>query len=342
MTSTELIKIIFTKIKKFKFLIIVCGIGFALLLLFIAKSKRPVYTAKATVFPLTGASENPISTNSLSGILGLEGTSKSFSSEASINILELTSSRNVRERVASARLPQFGNKTVTEILVTDINNNKSFFAENIKLPVDSEAVTILGSELLKNNFTAKMSKNGLLELYFSSSYKEIITPISNLFINKLSQFYIDLKISKALDDYNFTIKRLDSLQKVVNVVDKKALALQNTTFFIPENKLEFEIPKENISMERLRLIKQRDMSINNREAAIWQLQKAKPIISILDAPKPPFAIASPSPKLFAIVGFVLGCIVCILLLISGTVFKYLRSEIKKSFGEQSNELPINL
>ena len=213
MTSTQLIKSILGKVKKFKFLIIICGIGFAFLLYFYAKSKRPVYTAKATVFPLNSASESTAS-NALSGILGLEGSTKSFSSEASINIIELTSSRNVRERVASARVPQFNNKTVTELLVKDLNDNKSYFGTVIKMPVDSEAVAILGSQLLSTNFTAKMSKNGVLELYFSSSDKSIITPISYIFINKISQFYTDLKISKALDDYNFTIKRLDSLQRV--------------------------------------------------------------------------------------------------------------------------------
>ena len=337
-----MIKIIFTKINKYKFLIIICGIGFGLLLFFNAKNKRLVYTAKATVFPLTNSSESPISSNALSGILGLEGGGKSFSNEASINILELTSSRNVREKVASARIPQFGNKTVTELLVTDINNNKSYFAENIKLPADSEAVAVLGSELLRNNFTAKMSKNGVLELYFSNSYEDIITPVTNIFITKISQFYIDLKISKALDDYNFTIKKLDSLQKIVGMVDKKALTLQNTTFFTPENKLEFDIPKENISMERSRVLRQRDMSINNREAAMWQLQKVTPIISILDSPKPPFAVEGSSPKLSAITGFLLGSILCIILLIGWTVFKYLKLEIIKSFGEQKNEQPLNL
>ena len=332
MTSIELIKIIFTKIRKYKFLIIICGIGFGLLLFFNAKSKRPVYTAKATVFPLTNASENAISSNALSGILGLDQSSKSFSSEASINILELTSSRNVRERVASTRLPQFGNKTVTELLIADINNHKSFFAENIKLPADSETVTILGSELLRNNFSAKMNKNGVLELYFSSPFKEIITPVSNIFINKISQFYIDLKISKALDDYNFTIKRLDSLQRVVSTVDKKALILQNTTFFTPLNKLEYEIPKENISMERNRVVRQRDMSVNNREEANWRLQKATPIISILDAPKEPFSVESSSSKLFGIIGFLLGCIISTLLLISGIIFNYFKLVIKKSLS----------
>ena len=332
MTSIELIKIIFTKIRKYKFLIIICGIGFGLLLFFNTKSKRPVYTAKATVFPLTNTSENAISSNALSGILGLDQSSKSFSSEASINILELTSSRNVRERVASTRLPQFGNKTVTELLIADINDHKSFFAENIKLPADSETVTILGSELLRNNFSAKMNKNGVLELYFSSPFKEIITPVSNIFINKISQFYIDLKISKALDDYNFTIKRLDSLQSVVSTVDKKALILQNTTFFTPLNKLEYEIPKENISMERNRVVRQRDMSVNNREEANWRLQKATPIISILDAPKEPFSVESSSSKLFGIIGFLLGCIISTLLLISGIIFNYFKLVIKKSLS----------
>lgn len=333
MTSTELIKTILRKIRRYKLLIIICGVGFAFLLFFYARSKRPVYTAKATVFPLTNPSESSVSTSALSGILGLDNAPKSFSSEASINIIELTSSRNVRERVASVRLPQFGNKTVTELLVKDINDHKSYFAKNMVLPADSEAVAVIGGELLKNNFSAKMSKNGVLELYFSSPYKEIITPVSNIFISKIAQFYTDLKISKALDDYNFTIKRLDSLQRVVVLVDKKALGLQNSTFFTPANKLEYEIPKENISMERSRVLKQRDMSINNREEANWRLQKATPIISVLDPPKEPFLVESSSPKFFAIIGFILGCFISFLLLISGIIFNYFKLEIKKSLTQ---------
>ena len=297
---------------------------------FNARMKRPVYTAKATVFPLTNSSENSISSSALNGILGIDNAPKSFSNDASISIIELTASRNVRERVASVKLPQFGNKTVTELLIKDINDHKSYFEKDIILPADSEAVTSIGSELLRNSFSSKMSKNGVLELYFSSPYKEIITPVSNVFINKISQFYIDLKISKALDDYNFTIKRLDSLQKVVSSVDKKALVLQNTTFFTPLNKLEYDIPKENISMERNRIVKQRDRSVNNREEATWRLQKATPIISILDAPKEPFTVESTSPKLFGIIGFLIGCLASTFLIIGGIIFNYFKLEIKKS------------
>lgn len=341
MTSTQLIKSILGKVKKFKFLIIICGIGIAFLLFFYAKNKRPVYTAKATVFPLNSATESTAG-NALNGILGLEGTSKSFSSEASINIMELTSSRNVRERVASSRIPKFGNKTVTELLVRDLNSHKSYFGTDIKMPADSEGVAVLGSQLLSSNFTAKMNKNGVLELYFSSPDKEIITPISNIFINKIAQFYTDLKISKALDDYNFTIKRLDSLQRVVGLVDKKALNLQNTTFFTPQNRLEFDIPKENISMERSRIIRQRDMSVNNREEATWRLQKATPIISVLDPPKEPFAVDVTSSTTFAIIGFLLGCLLSFIMLITGVVYKYFKLEIHNSLFTQKKEEPLNL
>ncbi len=337
MTSTQLIKAILGKVKKYKLLIIICGVGFAFLLFFYAKSIRPVYTAKATVFPLSNSSESALSSNALSGILGLESTSKSFSSDASINIMELTSSRNVRERVATARLPQFGNKTVTELLVNDLNAHKSYFGKDIKLPVDSEGVAILGSILLQTHFTSKMSKNGVLELYFSHPYKEIITPISFIFISKIAQFYTDLKISKALDDYNFTIKRLDSLQRVVTSVDKKALNLQNTTFFTPQNRLEFEIPKENISMERNRVMRQRDMSVNNREEATWRLQKATPVISVLDPPKEPFAVDETSSKVFTVIGFILGSFICFIILISGVVFKYFKLQIQKSLSNSQEE-----
>ena len=65
------------------------------------------------------------------------------------------------------------------------------------MPADSTSAAALGSELLKDAISAKMSKNGVLEFYFSAKNKELITPVANVFIDKLSQFYIDLKISKA-------------------------------------------------------------------------------------------------------------------------------------------------
>ena len=332
MTTTELIKAIFIKLARFKILMLGVGIAVSLLLFFYARSKRPEYTAKATVFPLTNTTENSLTTNALSGILGLADAPKSFSSEATINIIELSLSRFVRESVAATRLMAFGNKTITELLVQDFNNHHSFLEKEIKLPKDSVALATLGGEMLKAGIVAKMSKNGVLELYFSHKNRSLVSPVSFTLIDIVSQFYIDLKIRKATADYDFTVKKIDSLDGILNNIDKRAIRIQNTTLFAP-NKLEYEIPKERVNADKQRYVRQRDISLNNQEEAIWRLQKQTPIISVLDKPTEPFTVNKPSALLYAMVGFIAGFILTAFLSVAELLYRYVKNEIYKSlFG----------
>lgn len=342
MTSKALIKNIVSRIRKYKLLILAAGIALGVLLFFYAKRSRPVYTAKATVFPLTTPSDNPLSSSALSSLLGIETAPKSFSSEASINILELINSRNVREKVAATRMPSLGNKTIAEILATDQNEHRSLFKKVIPILTDTAAMASVGATLLEPIILAKMSKNGVLELYFSSARKELVTPVTNTLISVLSQFYIDLKISKALADYDFTVGKIDSLEGLLSGVNRRAIALQNTTFFTPVDRLEYSIPKENLSMEKGRVVRQRDMAVTNREEATWRLQKATPIISILDKPTEPFIVEKPSKILYGIGGFIAGCFLFTLLLIAGLLIKYTFSEMKKIFLDEEETLPVKL
>ena len=103
MTNKELTTKVFKKLKKYKIVIVAVGLLLGTVLFINAKSHRPIYTAKATIFPLTGSADNSASSSAISNILGIETPSKSFSSEAAINIIELTLSRNLRKRVAIAR-----------------------------------------------------------------------------------------------------------------------------------------------------------------------------------------------------------------------------------------------
>ncbi len=339
MNTTELIREIFKKLGKYGVPILSAGILAALILFFYAKGRRPEFTAKTTIFPLTNAMDNSLSSNTLSGILGLGDAPKSFSNEAAINIVEITMSRYIRELVASERLPGFENKTITTLLVEDYNNHTSFFEKKIKLPSDSISMLIMGSELLKTGIIAKMSKNGVLELYFSHSNNKLISPISYVIIDKVSQFYIDLKIKKATADYNFTVRKIDSLDAILNNIDKRAIRMQNTTLFAPD-KLEYEIPREKISSDKQRYVRQRDISLNNQEEALWRLQKLTPIISVLDKPTEPFAIKKPSVILYTVIGFIVGCLLTTLLFLLPVLYKYAKSEILKSlFG---NEIPVDV
>ena len=155
---------------------------------------------------------------------------------------------------------------------------------------------------------------------------------ANVIIDKVSQFYIDLKRQKALADYNFTLSKIDSLQAIVNVMDNKSIKLEQTTFFTPLL-LQYSIPKSNLVEEKSRIARQRDGAISNRDEALWRLQKLTPIISVLDKPTPPFDSTKPSPLVYAILGFCLGSIMIIFLLLRKLIAQFVKSELRKNiFG----------
>lgn len=333
MTTHELVKNIFLKIGRYKFIILAGGILFGALFFLYSRSVKPMYSSRATVFPLTTSNDNSASTSALSSLLGISDAPKSFSNEASINIVELALSRNTREAVAKERIPEQGNKTIAELLIDNYNNTRSVFSKSLKKPADEAAMISLGGDLLKSGIAAKINKNGILEVVYSNTNKELISPISYIFIDKLSEFYKDLKIKKAKLDYDFTIKKIDSLDIVLNSFDKKAVTLANTTMFVPAERIEYSIPKENLANQKEWVTRQRDASANNREEALWRLQKVTPIIATLDKPDPPFNVKKSSPLIFGTVGFFVGTVLMLIFLLSGLIYRYAKAEIYKAvFG----------
>lgn len=336
MNSTALLQAIIKKIKKYKIIILAAGAIVAVLAFVYAQGKRTAYTSKATLFPLLSPSDNTISNNMLQGILGLGDAPKSFSNEATINIIELAQSRRIREAVVTARIPALGNKMIGELLLEDINAHKPFYASGVAIPKDSMELAIKASEIIKPDIVAKVNKNGVLELYYTGYQEKYITPFSNVIADKLSKFYIDLKRQKALDDYNFTLDKIDSLQHMINSEDRKAIVMQQRTMFTPADKLEYAIPKVNIASEKERILRQRDMYINNRDEAVWRLQKVTPIIAMLDKPTAPYDVKKQPTLLLMFVGFIAGAIISMLALTGGLVYRFLKEEIYKSiFGKEA-------
>src|SRR5690606_7185656 len=137
----------------------------------------------------TASNDGPGGNNPLSAILGNSDASKNFSSEASINIVDLATSRTTREEVAMQRLPQFSNKTIAELLVESFNANRSLLTPEIEMPKSDTALRVVGGEFIRNGLEANVTKNGMLELRFSNANPTIITSISYALIDKISQFY---------------------------------------------------------------------------------------------------------------------------------------------------------
>ena len=336
MNNFELIRQLLKRLKKFSWLILLIAAGFGGLFYYMAKRSVLLYTSKATVFPLNSSSDNTVSSSTISNILGLSDAPKSFSGEASINIVELATSRRTREAVAMERTPYMQNKLISQLLIDENNSHTGFMRnEKINTPRDSLQLINIGSNLLRAGFQAKINKNGILELYFTNSNEQIVREVSYIFIDKLSSFYIDLKKKKAEIDYEFAVKKADSLLNVLNGLDKRAIALDETTFFTNEELQRYSLPKQNLAQDKSTVQSQYYYAVNNREAAAYKLQKETPIIEPLDKPEPPYDTSQKSSSLYIVMGLMLGTLIGIVLVSWKIVSKFVGDELNKAIEKAS-------
>ena len=332
MTTQELTTAIFQKLKQVKFIVIIVAVILCLALILYAKQKPVTYTSRATVFPLTSGNDNNAASSTLSALLGGEAT-KSFSDDASINIVELAQSRTTREEVAAIHDSLMGNKTIAQLLFDDINNHRGWFEDKVKDPGSAYGLTTWASEVLKTNLNASVNKNNMLILTYTGRSPNLVRVISYGFINKISQFYIQLKQEKARVDYQFASSKVDSLRNVMNRQDNQLIAIDKRTLFTNTDKLEYRVPTENLLADKEMIRQQYAQAVANQQNAAYKLQKATPLIKTLDRPEPPYEIENKSATLFGITGFAVGFILTSLFFVSGILLKFIRQEIHKAiFG----------
>lgn len=332
MTTQELTTALFHRLKKTWFIIIISAIICGGALVFYASQKPVTYTSTASIFPLTSGSDNG-STSVLSALMGTSDNSKSFSDDASINIIELAQSRTTREEVASIRVPEKGNKTIAELLVEDINQHRGFMEPEIKMPPNEYALITWAGNILKGGLVASINKNNSFVLTYTGRSPELVRTISYGFIDKISTFYIDLKREKAKRDFEFATSKVDSLRSVMNSKDNQLIAIDKRTMFTNTAKLEFRVPAENLLADKQMIRQQYATAVANQQNAAYKLQKATPVIKVLDKPEPPYSVQNKSPMLFGSIGFFVALVLVALLLVSGILIKYLKEETHRAlFG----------
>ncbi|MEO7393932.1 MAG: hypothetical protein ABIU11_03260 [Chitinophagaceae bacterium] len=332
MTTQELTADIFRRLRKFRIIIVTTGILAAVVLVLYAMQKPVTYTSKSSVFPLSGSSDNNATSTTLSALLGTEG-SKSFSDDASVNIIELAQSRTTREEVAAILDSSKNNKTIAALLVDDINDHRGWFEEKVEKPVNEYALITWAGDQLKMGLNASINKNNTLVLSYTGRSPDLVRTISYGFINKISLFYIELKREKANRDFQFATSKVDSLRNVMNAKDKKLIAMDKRTLFTNTSKLEYRVPTENLLADKQMIRQQYAQAVTNQQNAAYKLQKATPLIKLLDKPEPPYDIKNNSAVLFGIIGFFSGIILVSSVLVIGIISKYSKQEINKSiFG----------
>lgn len=331
MNTAELTRLIFKRLKQFRYIILAAGLIAGIILYLYAKRTPVTFTSRATVFPLTSSPENSGTSNALSMLLGTD--SKNFSDDASINIVELAQSRTTREAVAATKVPTLGNRTIAALLVEDINNHLSWMEKKVEPPLTQEQLNIWAGQVLQGGVTATINKNNMLVLTYTGRSQELVKVISYEFIYKISDFYIELKREKARRDYVFAENKADSLKRVLNAKDYQLIAIDKRTLFTNPNKLQFKVPVENLIMEKQMVNNQYIQAVANRENAAYKLQKATPLIKVLDKPEPPYTPQSKSATIYGLLGFILGSFLVAGLAIAGIILKFIRLEANKAiFG----------
>lgn len=336
-TNTDFTSSIFKRLKKYQYLILGSAILFALLLAFYAKNTPVTYTSKATIFSLSSGNDNTSASSALSIILGTE-SSKSFSDETSINIIELAQSRTTSEAVASMRVPSMGNKLIAELLTDEINNHRGWMEPKVEPPKDKEELIIWAGMILKLGITATINKNSSFVLTYTGRTEEMVKVISYGFIDKISQFYIDLKREKAKRDYEFATNKVDSLKHVMSAKDYMLITIDKRTLFTNTDKLEYRVPTENLLADKQMIRNQYSSAVTNQQSAAYKLQKATPLIRVLDRPDPPYDKQSRSAILYGIIGFLGGAVLIGAFVTSGLLFRYMRQEVSNAiFGNSSSK-----
>jgi hypothetical protein len=336
MSNFELLKQLVKRIKKFSWLIGIIAILFAGIFYYIAKQSIGLYTSKATVFPLNSSSDNNITSSAISSILGLSDAPKSFSAEAAINIVELATSRRTREAVANTRIPEMKNKTITQLLIEE-NNSRTGFMKNEKIDtrIDTANLVNIASNMLFQTFTSKINKNGILELYYTNSNQAIVRAVSYVFIDKISEFYVELKKKKAQIDFEFAVRKADSLKFILDALDRKMILQDETTYFTNNELKRYSIPKVNIINDKQTIQSQYYYAVNNREAAAYRLQKETPVIETLDKPEGPYIFVKKSSFVYALVGLIIGAFIGLIAVSWKIMSDYLNVELNKAIEKAS-------
>jgi uncharacterized protein involved in exopolysaccharide biosynthesis len=335
MNPNELTILIYKRLRKYRIIVISGSLICMLSLILFAKQRPITYTSRASIFPLTGSSDNNATSSALSALLGVEST-KSFSDDASINIIELAQSRTTREEVAAIRDSSNGNKTIAELLVDDINNHRGWFEEKVKMPPNQNALITWAGETLKDGLNATVNKNNMLVLTYTGRSPELVRKISYGFINKISLFYIQLKQEKARIDFQFATSKVDSLRKVMGSKDNQLISIDQRTMFTNTTKLQYRVPTENLLADKEMIRQQYATAVANQQNAAYKLQKATPVIKVLDKPDPPYDVEDKSAILYGLIGLIAGFILMSLFFVGGLITKYAREEIKRSLFGASN------
>ena len=310
--------------------------------------------AKLYVATTTFVLEEDNSSSSLGGLGGLAsmvginvgGGGNIFQGD---NILQLYSSRSIIKKVLLTKVNYEGKDLLLIDQYIAFNKLRDQWAKDRKLDkvdfnfgnvkdgdlntrLKDSIISAITEDINKNLLTVSKPDRKLSIIkaevkaqdeFFAKTFNEKIVEI-------VSDFYIQTKTKKSLDNVNILQQKTDSVRRMINGAINKAAAVADAT---PNLNITRQMQR-TAPVQRLTLSAESNKEIlgeliKNLELSKISLRKETPLIQIIDSPIYPLNIQSPSRIKYIFVGSLLSGIIFIIALIIRMLIKNILTSDEK-------------
>lgn len=183
---------------------------------------------------------------------------------------------------------------------------KQLFVEDTGLTYSAKIIQ--ASQQLMREQSLETSEQGFIVFTFGFYNPDLCQLIAEKYIEKLISYYTKQKTAKAQLNVDFFTERTDSVKRELDVISaQRARAIDQEQYRVFARDM---VPTAELD-SKLEMLKEMYIQlVASREQFIAQLKRETPIIQILDPPKPPFDVESPS----TLIHFMGGLIGVVLLL----------------------------
>ena len=315
-------------------IIIVFGILGAALGFFYAKYKVPVFVASTTFVLEEGNSSMGLgSLGGLASMVGVDvgGGGGLFQGD---NILELYKSRKMVEASLLSNVILEGSKMTLIDRYIDINGLKDKWKEegnnliNIRFN-DQKSRELIGSRKIDSLLGSVVStinrdylrvskpdkKLSIVKVEVRSKDEFFAKAFNDKIVENVNDFYIQTKTKRSLENITILQQKTDSVRSVMNGDINKSVAIsdatpnQNPTRQIqrvaPTQRSQFSAETNKAILGEL---------VKNLELSKISLSKETPLIQVIDRPILPLDKLRPSRSTSAVIGGIIGVILCMIYL----------------------------
>jgi len=175
--------------------------------------------------------------------------------------------------------------------------------------------------ILKSNFGVK---TGIMSFSIVTLNENLSIDFLKKLFKNLSAYYIDKSVAKETRTYQILKNKVDRLYGSMNSNEYSAATYEGKTLGVWQdvNKVQPKIYRRDATINALVY----GEALKNLELADFTLQSKTPFIQEIDGPFAPLEQIKKSPKLYTIIGALLGAIFSVITIIIITYFKELKFE----------------